>query len=157
LSAGLLGLLVTGVLLAGKRIANTTVRLASFGAIGGGEVTSLGRWAAARLLDKLAEPDSELTAAELIAYLADCDEDEWDEEAWTWLDAQPDPAEAARQLLTVGASMEPRLRWIAADVVRLLREEALPVWREMAAVPGMGAAREVRSLHHGGRPRAGRG
>jgi hypothetical protein len=121
-----------------KRIANTTERLASFGAIGGGEVTSLGQWAAARLLDKLAEPDSELTAAELIAYLADCDEDEWDEEAWTWLDAQPDPAEAARQLLTAGASMEPRLRWIAAAVVETLGEDALPVWREMTDAPGMG-------------------
>jgi hypothetical protein len=121
-----------------KRIANTTERLASFGAIGGGEVTSLGRWAAARLLDRLAEPDSELTAAELIAYLADCDEDERDEYAWAWLDAQPDPAEAARQLLMAGASMEPRLRWITADVVGLLQEEAVPVWREMAAVPGMG-------------------
>jgi len=121
-----------------KRIANTTERLASFGAIGGGEVTSLGRWAAERLLDKLAEPEAELTAAELIAYLADCDKDERDEDAWAWLDAQPDPAEAARQLLTAGASMGPRLRWIAADVVGLLQEEALPVWREMAAVPGMG-------------------
>ncbi len=112
-----------------KRIANTAERLASFGAIGGGEVTSLGRWAAAR---------EELTAAELIAYLADCDEAERDEDAWAWLDAQPDPADAARQLLTAGASMEPRLRWIAAGVVELLQEEALPVWREMAAVPGMG-------------------
>jgi hypothetical protein len=121
-----------------KRIANTAERLASFGAIGGGEVTSLGRWAAARLRDQLAEPDEELTAAELIAYLADCDEAERDEDAWAWLDAQPDPADAARQLLTAGASMEPRLRWIAADVVELLQEEALPVWREMAAVPGMG-------------------
>jgi hypothetical protein len=120
-----------------KRIANTAERLASFGAIGG-EVTSLGRWAAARLRDQLAEPDEELTAAELIAYLADCDEAERDEDAWAWLDAQPDPADAARQLLTAGASMEPRLRWIAADVVELLQEEALPVWREMAAVPGMG-------------------
>ncbi len=121
-----------------KRIANTAERLASFGAIGGGEVTSLGRWAAAQLRDQLAEPDEELTAAELIAYLADCDEAERDENAWAWLDAQPDPADAARQLLTAGASMEPRLRWIAADVVELLQEEALPVWREMAAVPGMG-------------------
>ena len=121
-----------------KRIANTTERLAAFGAIGGGEVTSLGRWAAERLLDKLAEPEAELTAAELIAYLADCDDDERDEDAWAWLNAQPDPAEAARQLLTAGASMEPRLRWIAADVVGLLQDEALPVWREMAAVPGMG-------------------
>jgi pRiA4b ORF-3-like protein len=122
-----------------KKIANTTERLASFGAIGGGEVTSLGRWAAERLLDKLAGPgEEEFTAAELIAHLADCDEDERDEDASAWLDAQPDPAEAARQLLTAGASMEPRLRWIAADVVGLLEEEALPVWREMTAVPGMG-------------------
>jgi hypothetical protein len=120
------------------RIANTTERLASFGAIGGGEVTSLGRWAAARLLDKLAKPDEELTAAELITYLADCDEDERDEEASAWLDAQRDPVEAARQLLTTAASMEPRLRRIAADVVDLLEEDAVPVWREMTTVPGMG-------------------
>jgi Plasmid pRiA4b ORF-3-like protein len=122
-----------------KRIANTTERLASFGAIGGGEVTSLGRWAAERLRDKLAEPEAEeLTAAGLIAYLADCDEDQRDTDAWAWLNAQPDPAEAARQLLTAGASMEPRLRWIAADVAGLLLEDALPAWREMTAVPGMG-------------------
>jgi hypothetical protein len=122
-----------------RRIANTTERLASFGAIGGGEVTSLGRWAAARLLDKLTgSGEEEFTAAELITYLADCDEDDRDEDARAWLDAQPDPTEAARQLLTAGASMEPRLRWIAADVVGLLEEEALPVWREMTAVPGMG-------------------
>ncbi|MGD0067079.1 MAG: plasmid pRiA4b ORF-3 family protein [Streptosporangiaceae bacterium] len=121
-----------------KRIENTTERLTSFGAIRGGEVTSLGRWAAERLLEKLTEPEAELTAVELIASLADCDEDERDEEAWAWLDAQPDQAEAARQLLTAGALMEPRLRWIAADVVGLLQEEALPVWREMTAVHGMG-------------------
>ena len=81
-----------------KKLANTTERLASFGAIGGGKVTSLRRWAAARLRGKLAEPDEKLTAAELIVYLADCDEDQRDEEAWAGLDAQPDPAEAARQL-----------------------------------------------------------
>ena len=46
-----------------KRIANTAERLASFGAIRGGEVTSLGRWAAARLREKFAELDGELTAA----------------------------------------------------------------------------------------------
>jgi hypothetical protein len=140
-----------------KRIENTTERLTSFGAIRGGEVTSLGRWAAERLLEKLTEPEAELTAVELIASLADCDEDERDEEAWAWLDAQPDQAEAARQLLTAGAWMEPRLRWIAADVVGLLQEEALPVWREMTAVHGMGATRQVRAVHQRGRSRAGRG
>ncbi len=121
-----------------RRIENTTERLTSFGAIRGGEVTSLGRWAAERLLAKLTEPEPELTAAELIADLADCDEEELDKKAWAWLEAQPDPAEAARQLLTAGALMEPRLRWIAADVVGLLQEDALPVWRDMTAVAGLG-------------------
>lgn len=34
--------------------------------------------------------------------------------------------------------MEPRLRWIAADVAELLQEAALPVWREMTGLPSMG-------------------
>jgi hypothetical protein len=121
-----------------RRIADTAERLASFGAISGGELTELGRWAAARLRQKLAEPGDELTAAELIAYLADAAEDERYEDAWAWLDTQPDPAEAARQLLTAAAPMEPRMRWIAADAVERLQEVALPVWREMTAVPGIG-------------------
>ncbi len=85
-----------------------------------------------------AEPDKKLTAAELVAYLADCDKGQRDDEAWAWLQAQPDPAEAARQVLTAAASTEPRLRLIAANVVELLGEDALPVWREMTAVPGIG-------------------
>jgi hypothetical protein len=121
-----------------KRIANTTERLTSFGAIKDNEVTTLGRWAAARLLEKLAEPGEEFTAAELITYLADRDEDEWDEDFWDWLDTQPDQAEAARQVLMAAAPMEPRMRWIAAAVVETLGEDALPVWREMTGVPGMG-------------------
>ncbi|MGH3171683.1 MAG: hypothetical protein ACRDN0_38210, partial [Trebonia sp.] len=121
-----------------ERIANTTERLTSFGAIENDAASSLGQWAAARLQEILAEPDEDLTAAELIAYLADSDEDEWYEDAWAWLDTQPDPAEAARQLLTEAAPLEPRLRWIAAYVVELLQEEALPVWREMTAVPRIG-------------------
>jgi hypothetical protein len=128
----------TTVFFAEEKIANTMERLESFGAISGGEITSLGRWAAERLLDQLSETEEELTAAELIVYLADLDEVERNHDAWAWLNAQPDQAEAARQLLTAGASMEPRLRWIAADVVEMLQEEALPVWREMVAVPGMG-------------------
>jgi hypothetical protein len=128
----------TTVFFAEEKIAGTMDRLESFGAISGGEITSLGRWAAERLLDQLSKTEEELTAAELIVYLADLDEVERNHDAWAWLNAQPDQAEAARQLLTAGASMEPRLRWIAADVVEMLQEEALPVWREMVAVPGMG-------------------
>jgi hypothetical protein len=121
-----------------KRIANTTDRLTSFGAIKDNEVTTLGRWTARRLQEKLAEPGEEVTAAELIACLADRDSGEWDENFWDWLDAQPDQAEAARQVLTAAAPMEPRMRWIAAAVVETLQEEALPVWREMTDVPGIG-------------------
>lgn len=122
-----------------RRIESTTERLASFGMIRNGEVTSLGRWAAARLLEKLTRPgEQELTAAELIGYLANCDEDEWDENFWDWLDAQPDQAEAARQVLMAAAPMEPRMRWIAAAVVETLQENAVPVWRAMTGVPGMG-------------------
>ncbi|MGD0560817.1 MAG: plasmid pRiA4b ORF-3 family protein [Streptosporangiaceae bacterium] len=121
-----------------ERVAITAERLTSFGAMSGGAVTTLGRWAARRLLEKLGKPDAELTAAELIAYLADRDPDERGDKAWAWLQAQPDQAQAARQVLTAGAPLEPRLRWIAVYVVELLDEDALPVWREMTAVPGIG-------------------
>jgi hypothetical protein len=98
----------------------------------------LGRWAADRLRAALTGPGQDLTAAELIAHLASCVEDDRDEQAWDWLDAQSDPADAARRLLQAGSSIEPRLRWIAADVVELLGEDALPAWREMTGVPGIG-------------------
>jgi Plasmid pRiA4b ORF-3-like protein len=120
-------------------------RLASFGAISGADVlaggcsiTPLGRWAAEQLRPGLAGPEEDLTAAELIEDLAECAESERDDEAWAWFASQPDPVDAARQLLQAGASMEPRLRWIAADAAELLGEEALPAWREMVEVPGIG-------------------
>jgi hypothetical protein len=121
-----------------KSIADTAERLTSFGAIKDNEVTTLGQWAAQRLREKLTGPDEGFTAAELIAHLADRDEDEWDENFWAWLDAQPDQTEAARQLLMAAAPMEPRVRWIAAAVVETLQEAAVPVWREMIDVPGIG-------------------
>jgi Plasmid pRiA4b ORF-3-like protein len=121
-----------------ERIASTTERLTSFGAIENDAVSSLGQWAAARLRETLAGPSEALTAAELIAHLANSEWDEWFEDAWAWLDTQPDLADAARQVLTQAAPLAPRLRWIATYVVELLGEEALPVWREMTAVPGIG-------------------
>ena len=120
-------------------------RLASFGAVSGNDIltggcviTPLGRWAAGRLRTMLAGPGEDLSAAELIAYLAECAEDDRFEHAWNWLDAQPGPVDAARRLLVAGASMEPRLRWIATYAVELLGEDALPVWRDMVQVPGIG-------------------
>jgi hypothetical protein len=121
-----------------KAIANTMERLTSFGAVKDNELTALGEWAKDYLKEKVTGPDEELTAAELIAYLADCDENEWDENFWIWLEAQPDQTEAARQLLTAAAPMEPRMRWIATALVEALQEKAVPVWREMVAVPGIG-------------------
>ncbi|MGO9164217.1 MAG: plasmid pRiA4b ORF-3 family protein [Streptosporangiaceae bacterium] len=126
-------------------LTKTAARLASFGAVSGNDVlvggcvvTPLGRWAADRLRAALTGPGQDLTAAELVAHLASCVEDDRDEQAWDWLDAQSDPADAARRLLQVGSLMEPRLRWIAAEVVGLLGKDALPAWREMTGVPGIG-------------------
>ena len=128
-----------------RLLTKTAARLASFGAVNGNDVlaggcviTPLGRWAADRLRAALTGLGKDLTAAELIAYLANCVEDDRDEQAWDWLDAQSDPADAARQLLQAGSSLEPRLRWIAADMVELLGEDALPAWREMTEVSGIG-------------------
>ena len=126
-------------------VTRALARLASFGAASGNDlltggcvITPLGRWAAGQLPTMLAGPGEDLSAAELIAYLAECAEDDWFDHAWEWLDAQPDPVAAARRLLVAGASMEPRLRWIATYVVELLGEDALPVWQEMVQVPGIG-------------------
>ena len=126
-------------------VTRAAARLASFGAVSGNDmltggcvITPLGRWAAGRLRTMLAGPGEDLSAAELIAYLAECAEDDRFEHAWDWLDAQPGPVDAARRLLVAGASMEPRLRWIATYAVELLGEDALPVWRDMVQVPGIG-------------------
>jgi hypothetical protein len=86
----------------------------------------------------LAGPGEDLSAADLIAHLAQCADDDRFEHAWDWLDAQPGPVDAARRLLAAGASMEPRLRWIAAYAVEPLGEEALPAWRDMVQDPGIG-------------------
>jgi hypothetical protein len=126
-------------------VTRAAARLASFGAVSGNDmltggcvITPLGRWAAERLHTMLAGPEEDLSAAELIAYLAECADGDQFKHAWNWLDAQPDPVDAARRLLVAGASMAPRLRWIATYVVELLGEVALPVWREMVQVPGIG-------------------
>ena len=126
-------------------VTRVAARLASFGAASGSDVltggcviTPLGRWAAGRLETILAGPGEDLSAADLIAYLAECAEEERFEHAWDWLDAQPDPVDAARRLLVAGAPMEPRLRWIATYAVELLGEDALPPWRDMVQVPGIG-------------------
>jgi hypothetical protein len=126
-------------------VTRAAARLAFFGAVSGNDmltggcvITSLGRWAAGRLRTMLAGPGEDLSAAELIAYLAECAEDDRFEHARDWLDAQPHPVDAARRLLVAGAPMEPRLRWIATYAVELLGEDALPVWRDMVQVPGIG-------------------
>lgn len=76
-------------------VTRAAARLASFGAVSGNDmltggcvITPLGRWAAGRLRTMLAGPGEDLSAAELIAYLAECAEDDRFEHAWDWLDAQ---------------------------------------------------------------------
>ncbi len=126
-------------------VTRVAARLASFGAVSGSDaltggcvITPLGRWAAGRLGTLLAGPGKDLSAAELIAYLGECNERDRFDHAWAWLDAQPDPVDAARRLLVAGAPMEPRLRWLATYVAELLGADALPAWRDMMQVPGIG-------------------
>src|SRR5271165_4509595 len=64
-------------------LTRAAARLASFGAVSGNDmltggcvITPLGRWAAGRLRTMLAGPGEDLSAAELIAYLAECAEDD---------------------------------------------------------------------------------
>jgi len=121
-----------------RRLPEFIARLELFGAIDGPGITPLGVWATRRMILDVAGP-ADLTAAEVITDLAArTGDDDLDKRGWSWLDEQPDYLEAARELLRIGAPMEPRLRWEAAFIVELLEEEAVPVWREMLSDPGMG-------------------
>ena len=113
--------------------------LAGFGAVTGRAgrpvITSLGHWAAGRLEEALPRPaDPEISAAELIAEVAESgDPEELLEAASDWLD-QHDP----REILKAAEAMSPLLRTGAVDLVEMLGEDAIPAWREFTAVPNVG-------------------
>lgn len=127
----------------GTPLAGLVALLAEFGAVTGvpGKpvITPLGRWAAGHLAAGLPGPaDPDLSAGEMIVEAAQFgDEEQRDHVAWRWLAARQ-PAEAAREILTTAEEMSPLLRGVAVGVVQRLGEDALPAWRELAAVPRVG-------------------
>jgi hypothetical protein len=127
----------------GMPLAGLLALLAEFGAVAGDPgkpvITPLGCWAGRQLavgLPGLADPG--LSSAEMIAEAARfSDQKQRDHVAWGWL-AERQPAEAAREILTVAEGMSPLLRGVAVGVVQRLGEEALPAWRELTAAPRVG-------------------
>lgn len=127
----------------GTPLAGLVALLAGFGAVAGDPgkpaITPLGRWAAGHLaagLPGLADPGMPVSV--MIAEVARfSDEEQQDHVAWGWL-AGREPAEAAREILTAAEEMSPRLRGVAVRAAEALDQDALPAWREMAAVPNVG-------------------
>ena len=113
--------------------------LASFGAVTGDAgrpvITALGRWAVRRLGGALppparpgipaAQPNPEGAGFRHPPPPLDA--------ASEWLE-QRDP----REILEAAESMSPLLRSVAADVVMMLGEDAIPAWREFSAAPNVG-------------------
>jgi hypothetical protein len=129
--------------------------LAGFGAVTGDAdrpvITPLGRWAVHRLEDALpGAADPEISAAELIAEVAEYDDAAQRLEAASeWLE-QHHP----REILEAAESMPPLLRTVAADLVGMLGEYAIPAWREFTAAPHVGphARYAVYAWDHGPEP-----
>lgn len=139
----------------GSRLGGLVALLAGFGAVTGDAdrpvITPLGRWAVHRLEDALpSAADPEISAAELIAEVAEYDDDAQRLEAASeWLE-QHHP----REILEVAGSMSPLLRSVAADLVGMLGEYAIPAWREFTAAPHVGphARYAVYAWDHGPEP-----
>jgi Plasmid pRiA4b ORF-3-like protein len=127
------------VLAGGSRLGGLVTLLAGFGAVTGDAdrpvITPLGRWAVHRLEDALpGAADPEISAVELIAEVAEYDDDAQRLEAASeWLE-QHHP----REILEAAESMSPLLRSVAADLVGMLGEYAIPAWREFTAAPHVG-------------------
>src|SRR5260370_10113093 len=126
--------------LAGRsRLGGLVALLAGFGAVTGDAdrpvIAPLGRWAVHRLEDAIpGAADPEISAAELVAEVAEYDDDAQRLEAASgWLE-QHHP----REILEAAESMSPLLRSVAADLVGMLGEYAIPAWREFTPAPHVG-------------------
>ena len=121
----------------------TLLRL--FGAVTAGsgeaEITPLGRWAVSQLRSGMPHSAGpQLSAAEvidlLVTYGGGTAEMEW-RLAWPWLAART-PEVAARELLNAAAGAPASSRVAAIEVVDMLDEPALPVWRDLAGEATIG-------------------
>ena len=122
-----------------SRLGGMVALLAGFGAVTGDAdrpvITPLGRWAVHRLEEAIpGTADPEISAAGLIAEVAEYDDAAQRLEAASeWLE-QHHP----REILEAAESMSPLLRTVAADLVMMLGEDAIPAWREFMAAPHVG-------------------
>ena len=98
----------------------------------GAALTPLGRWGLDELLAQAPRPiGSELTAAQLIALLADVEPDEQWRAAQPWLAAR-DPLAAAHDLLPAAAAAPADQRVAAVELVDALGPAADPAWAAVA-------------------------
>ncbi|MPZ67310.1 MAG: hypothetical protein GEU83_18010 [Pseudonocardiaceae bacterium] len=103
------------------------------------EMTPLGRWALQEMNARRPEPISaDLPADELIARVADSDEDDSWHAAGPWLIGR-DPLLAAREILAAAAAATPAQRIAAVEIVDALDDTAQAAWREVTAVPNLAA------------------
>ncbi|MGH3908456.1 MAG: plasmid pRiA4b ORF-3 family protein [Pseudonocardiaceae bacterium] len=103
------------------------------------EMTQLGRWALQEMYARMPKPiTADLPADELLARLADVDENDPWHAAQPWLTGR-DPLLAAREILTAAAAATPAQRIAAVEIVHALDEPAQAVWREVTTVPNLAA------------------
>ncbi|MDN5917312.1 MAG: plasmid pRiA4b ORF-3 family protein [Pseudonocardia sp.] len=122
---------------------------------GGGTLTQLGRLGLDELLARAPRPiNDELTAAELIARLADVEPDEQWQAAQPWLAAR-DPLAAAQDLLSAAATAAPADQRLAAvELVDGLGPPADPAWEAAAADQALGPHARARSSSEPSEPDA---
>lgn len=102
-------------------------------------MTPLGHWAWQQMHARLPQPISaDLPAGELLARIADNDEDDAWQSAQPWLAGRA-ALPAAREILAAAASATPAQRIIAVEIVDALGEPADAAWREVTTVPNLAA------------------
>jgi Plasmid pRiA4b ORF-3-like protein len=103
------------------------------------EMTPLGRWALQDIHAHMPKPIStDLPAEELIARVADSDENDAWQAARPWLIGRA-ALPAAREILTAAATATPAQRIAAVEIVDALGEPAQAAWRDVTTVPNLAA------------------
>jgi hypothetical protein len=103
------------------------------------EMTPLGRWALQEMHAHMPKPISaDLPADELIARVADNDENDAWQVARPWLIGRA-ALPAAREILAAAAVATPAQRIAAVEIVDALGEPAQAAWRDVTTVPNLAA------------------
>ncbi len=103
------------------------------------EMTPLGRWAWQEMHARMPKPISaDLPADELIARVADNDENDAWQAAQPWLIGRA-PLPAAREILAAAVAATPAQRIAAVEIVDALGEPAHAAWRDVTTVPNLAA------------------